>query len=448
MRGTRLKPRPGSGSSFPACSRSRPADRQFGAAGRRPRGRNGARALERARELPALPRLARKGRAGAADEPGGAGRRSLRPWQRADPRLGGHGRQRAGAALPDRPGGRRAAFEPLVVEPEFLHVSPRLSADGAWLAYSCNRRNGRDLDVFVRSLATGAERCVFSPGSYCEVAGFSPDGRWLGVLRLTERTGDNDLHLVDLEGDETFLVAPDEHDAFFGEPAWGSDPASFLFATDSGSDVAGIARYDIATRTWEYVLAGRLGSRLRRRRARPLARRARERRRLLATRPPRPGDADARPPPRAPGRGRRRPRQALGGRPAPGAFGFSSPRRAWEAWHADLESGEAVALTQSPTRVDPDAARAPGAPEVRLVRRRVGPVLPLRAGDRAALAGRRRGARRAGGPAAADVVSRRAVPRLDAGSPWRSRTCGAPPGTASATSTSTTVRSASTRCAT
>ena len=95
---------------------------------------------------------------------------------------------------------------------------------------------------------------MFSPGSYCEVAGFSPDGRWLGVLRLTERTGDNDLHLVDLEGDASFLVAPDEHDAFFGEPAWGTDAGSFLFATDSGRDVAGIARYDIASGSWEYVL--------------------------------------------------------------------------------------------------------------------------------------------------------------------------------------------------
>ena len=41
------------------------------------------------------------------------------------------------------------------------------------------------------------------------------------------------------------------------------------------------------------------------------------------------------------------------------AFGFSSPRSAWEAWHTDLGSGEAVALTRSPTRVDPDALTRP-----------------------------------------------------------------------------------------
>jgi dipeptidyl aminopeptidase/acylaminoacyl peptidase len=147
-----------------------------------------------------------------------------------------------------------AAPEPLVVEPDFLHVAPHVSAGGTLLAYGCNRRNGVDLDVFVRSLATGEERAVFAPGGYCEPAGFSPDGRWLAVLRLTERTGDNDLHLVDLEGDETFLVAPEEEDALFGEPAWVAEGNRFFFATSSGRDTAAIARFDLATRTWRYVL--------------------------------------------------------------------------------------------------------------------------------------------------------------------------------------------------
>ena len=73
--------------------------------------------------------------------------------------------------------------EPLVVEPDFLHVTPRLSHDGRLLAYATNRRNGVDLDVVVRSLETGEERVVFAPGGYSEVGGFSPDGGILTVLR-------------------------------------------------------------------------------------------------------------------------------------------------------------------------------------------------------------------------------------------------------------------------
>ena len=126
-----------------------------------------------------------------------------------------------------------------MVEPEFLHETPRFDTGGTRLAYACNRRNGRDLDVYLRMLETGEEQCVFASGGYCEVAGFSPDGRWLGVLQLTDNTGDNDLHLVDLVDGAEILVAPDEHDAVFGPPVWTSDSSAFLFATSSGRDTVG-----------------------------------------------------------------------------------------------------------------------------------------------------------------------------------------------------------------
>ena len=48
-----------------------------------------------------------------------------------------------------------AELEPLVVEPDFLHRAPELSPDGALLAYGSNRRNGVDLDVYVRGLDDG-----------------------------------------------------------------------------------------------------------------------------------------------------------------------------------------------------------------------------------------------------------------------------------------------------
>ena len=60
-----------------------------------------------------------------------------------------------------------ATPEPLVVEPEFLHVTPMFDVGGTRLAYACNRRNRRDLDVYLRTLETGEERCVFAAGGYC-----------------------------------------------------------------------------------------------------------------------------------------------------------------------------------------------------------------------------------------------------------------------------------------
>jgi len=147
-----------------------------------------------------------------------------------------------------------AAPEPLVVESEFLHLSPQPSRDGRLLAYASNRRNGRDFDVYVRELASGEERCVFSPGGWCDPAGFSPDARWLAVIRHSERSGDADLYLVPVAGGEAVHATPHDDEAQVGEPAWLPSGDAFLFATSIGRDTEAIARYDVATHAWEVVL--------------------------------------------------------------------------------------------------------------------------------------------------------------------------------------------------
>ncbi len=147
-------------------------------------------------------------------------------------------------------------LEPLVVEPDYLHRAPVCTRDGRLLAYATNRRNGVDFDVVVRDLETGEERTVFDLGGWCVSAPFSPDGRWLPVLRSTDRPGDNDLHLVDLETGEVVHASPHDDEASVGAPAWAADGSGFFFSTSIGRDLCGIARYDLASRSWEYVLEG------------------------------------------------------------------------------------------------------------------------------------------------------------------------------------------------
>jgi dipeptidyl aminopeptidase/acylaminoacyl peptidase len=130
--------------------------------------------------------------------------------------------------------------QPVVVDPRFIHRMPQLSRDGALLAYATNRRNGRDFDVVVRELATGAERTVFE-GGWCEVHGFSPDGSRLALRRETERSGDNELWLVDLATGQTTEVAPHEDEAVVGPPAWTAD-GGFLVSSDLGRDRRAILR--------------------------------------------------------------------------------------------------------------------------------------------------------------------------------------------------------------
>jgi len=165
---------------------------------------------------------------------------------------GGNERVQLSLLDPERP----FAAEPLVHDPEFIHRPGGVSRDGRLLAYACNRRNDTDFDVWVRNLESGEERCVLAPGGWCDAVGFSPDGRWLAAVRLTERSGDNDLLLVDLERDEFFVASPHEDEAFLGPPAWLPGEDAFLYGTSEGRDTVGVACYELATRRWRYVLEG------------------------------------------------------------------------------------------------------------------------------------------------------------------------------------------------
>ena len=113
--------------------------------------------------------------------------------------------------------------------------------DGRLLAYGCNRRNGVDLDVYVRSLESGEERCVFAPGGYCEVGRLLARRPWLTVLRLTDRTATT----TSISSTSRAAARPSSRRRRRMRsstcPAWLPGGESFLFATSAGRDTVGIA---------------------------------------------------------------------------------------------------------------------------------------------------------------------------------------------------------------
>jgi dipeptidyl aminopeptidase/acylaminoacyl peptidase len=134
-------------------------------------------------------------------------------------------------------------LEPLVVEPEFIHWTPRASRDGGLLAYASNRRNGRDFDVFVRDLATGEERCVFDRGGGVGVHGFSPGATRLALHRWGELAGDDELWLVDLGRGDVVEAFPHDESAVIGPPAW-LDDDRFVAASSVARETAALVRED------------------------------------------------------------------------------------------------------------------------------------------------------------------------------------------------------------
>ena len=160
---------------------------------------------------------------------------------------------------PDEPAEPLTAADqlaPLVVDPEHIHRPGGVSRDGRWLAYATNRRNGTDFDVVVRDLHSGEEETVYAPGGWTGAGGFSPDGRFLTVWELTERPGDNRVHLLDRATGELTELAPhdDAEPASVGTPSWLPDSSAFFFSCDVGRDRSGIARYDVAAGRWDYVI--------------------------------------------------------------------------------------------------------------------------------------------------------------------------------------------------
>jgi dipeptidyl aminopeptidase/acylaminoacyl peptidase len=146
------------------------------------------------------------------------------------------------------------ALQPVVVDPACIHRLGGATRDGTFIAYAGNQRNGVDFDVYVRDIDGGDERTVFDMGGLCSAASFSPDGRYLGVVRQTEKNMDSDLYLVDLATNEIIHVTPHEDESSVSGPQWLPDGSAFYFATDQDREFSVIARYDVAARSWQRVL--------------------------------------------------------------------------------------------------------------------------------------------------------------------------------------------------
>ncbi len=146
------------------------------------------------------------------------------------------------------------APRPLVVEENVKHDLGDVSRDGRLIAFTSTRRNRIDIDVYVLDRSDGRIRCVLE-GGWNRVESFSPDGRWLAVMRLDGSYAiSDDLLLVDLvTGGVRTVVARDGPGTALAS-TWYPDSSGFLFSTDAGRDVVSIARYDMGTSRWRYVL--------------------------------------------------------------------------------------------------------------------------------------------------------------------------------------------------
>ena len=118
-----------------------------------------------------------------------------------------------------------------------------VSPDGRSVAISSNAREAGDVDVAIVDARTGKQRLVASGPAWQVAGGWSPDGRWLGVMRVAQNT-DQDLVAVDTETDEIAELTAHEGEMQNVPAGWLED-GRLLAITDHDSDFLHLEAIDI-----------------------------------------------------------------------------------------------------------------------------------------------------------------------------------------------------------
>jgi dienelactone hydrolase len=148
---------------------------------------------------------------------------------------------------------RLAELDPVIGEVEWIAAEPGVrreigvpyssgsqpySPDGRLLAYATNARDVTCLDVYVRDLTTGESRMVLEGDDRYVPMCFSPDSRYLLVLKFHQNT-DQDLFACDLATGRTQHLTPHEGPAKYQPGGWTED--GIYLCTTEGRDFLGVA---------------------------------------------------------------------------------------------------------------------------------------------------------------------------------------------------------------
>lgn len=125
--------------------------------------------------------------------------------------------------------------------------------DGQVAVISSNRRNGRDMDLYlVDPRKPGADKLLFETDKQTwQAADFSPDGRTLFLARYVSINESYPALLDVATGKKTDLPLPSAETAAVGAAMFSHDGKSVFIATDSGSEFRQLMKLDLATLKYE-----------------------------------------------------------------------------------------------------------------------------------------------------------------------------------------------------
>lgn len=129
------------------------------------------------------------------------------------------------------------------------------SRDGKRMAFSSNRRDKANFDLYTYEFATGTTTRIFEGRSIWEPVAFSPDGKKVLASRSLSNL-DNDLFLVGTDPSKTdiALLTPHVGEVRYDSPQWSADGKTIYLASDSGRDFMNLAKLDVATGALEFLV--------------------------------------------------------------------------------------------------------------------------------------------------------------------------------------------------
>jgi dipeptidyl aminopeptidase/acylaminoacyl peptidase len=153
---------------------------------------------------------------------------------------------------------------PLINKSEFRHNFGCFSVDGESIFYTSNERNGKDFDVYQVRLDTGAAGCLYKEGGDCYCSGLSKNGKKI-LMRNMHSNLDVDLILYDLESKTYEQITPQEgntdenenkhEEIYYSSASWIEGDAGFYFTSNKGRDFFALAKYELASKKFEYVIS-------------------------------------------------------------------------------------------------------------------------------------------------------------------------------------------------
>jgi dipeptidyl aminopeptidase/acylaminoacyl peptidase len=146
-------------------------------------------------------------------------------------------------------------YQDVTRHPEAIHLFGGFSHDGKYFAFAANRTKPERFDIYVQSLQNeGEARLVHEgPGGYYVPAGFSPDGKYLLVVR-PESNYNQDLYLLEWNSGKVRHLTPHQGDAQYESPRFSPDGKYvYCVSTHGGRDLLALARIELATGRLDYV---------------------------------------------------------------------------------------------------------------------------------------------------------------------------------------------------